>query len=290
MCVGSDSDIPIGSCSSHQACGGFPYLSSTPRSKHKSCWNRRSRVCLAYVYSMFRVWSDSSFQEQVDLVISEGGHDSNLAHYQRICHSGLLDLVSCWIGVESMGCCQAKPGGLSKDDRATRWRSTGIVALRDSKLKVPNFSFFYLFIFLDLRLWEWVVWELLPFEKVPRFRIVTRVLNFSSEVWSDVVWFCRSCLWTWLASLLLCGRWMLLTTNWVGLFFQLFFVLRFYWKFVVFVKLCINKHGIASRSLLVAASGSTYLVLLGCYKAFCCYVWQVLFQRRLRILSTFKDW
>ena len=35
-----------------------------------------------------------------------------------------------------MGCCQAKPGGISKADRATRWRTTGIVAVRDSKLKV----------------------------------------------------------------------------------------------------------------------------------------------------------
>ncbi|KAG0601403.1 hypothetical protein M758_11G107700 [Ceratodon purpureus] len=34
-----------------------------------------------------------------------------------------------------MGCCQAKPGGISKADRAVRWRSTGIVALRDSKIK-----------------------------------------------------------------------------------------------------------------------------------------------------------
>ena len=39
-----------------------------------------------------------------------------------------------------MGCCQAKPGGISKADRAVRWRSTGIVALRDSKIKVMGLA------------------------------------------------------------------------------------------------------------------------------------------------------
>ncbi len=35
-----------------------------------------------------------------------------------------------------MGCCQGKPGGLSKAERDSRWRNTGIVGLRDSNLKV----------------------------------------------------------------------------------------------------------------------------------------------------------
>lgn len=34
-----------------------------------------------------------------------------------------------------MGCCQGKPGGLSKAERDSRWRNTGIVGLRDSNLK-----------------------------------------------------------------------------------------------------------------------------------------------------------
>ncbi|KAI4341464.1 hypothetical protein MLD38_026185 [Melastoma candidum] len=34
-----------------------------------------------------------------------------------------------------MGCCVSKSGGDSKASRVARWRSTGIVALRDSKLK-----------------------------------------------------------------------------------------------------------------------------------------------------------
>ncbi len=43
-----------------------------------------------------------------------------------------------------MGCCQGKPGGLSKAERDSRWRNTGIVGLRDSNLKV-DLSLFQLF-------------------------------------------------------------------------------------------------------------------------------------------------
>ncbi|RRT44419.1 hypothetical protein BHE74_00017866 [Ensete ventricosum] len=35
-----------------------------------------------------------------------------------------------------MGCCNSKSGGDSSANRIARWRSTGIVALRDSKLRL----------------------------------------------------------------------------------------------------------------------------------------------------------